>query len=329
MNQKNKKLHWLAQGFYLLGAVTLLASLALGLVALPVGAASASVVAVSQPQQGGGQGQSAGHCLSGAIVKDENGSDGWSITAPTGQVFTTVAVKAGSEQSGGGCFTTSSDGIVSIGAQACYSVSGIGTGTVKVTQLSQSNICKGISHIEGIYADPTSVPTTVTPSPTTETPAPTTVTPSPTTETPVPTTVTPSPTTETPEPTTETPVPTTPTEATVLPPGDTSTPAPSETVVPTTETPVTTEEPPVSTETAIVPPTGQDPTATPQPSVAPTLPPPPAPSSGQPGLLIPVTGADQTQSTLPIASFLTFLGMALLGLGLLAQSAARRVEVRR
>lgn len=151
----------------------------------------------------------------------------------------------------------------------------------------------------------------------------------PTQASPSPTTVTPSPTTETPEPTTETPVPTTPTEATVLPPGDTSTPAPSETVVPTTETPVTTEEPPVSTETAIVPPTGQDPTATPQPSVAPTLPPPPPPSSGQPGLLIPVTGADQTQSTPPIASFLTFLGMALLGLGLLTQSAARRVEVRR
>lgn len=40
MNQKNKKLHWLAQGFYLLGAVTLLASLALGLVALPAGAAN-------------------------------------------------------------------------------------------------------------------------------------------------------------------------------------------------------------------------------------------------------------------------------------------------
>ncbi|KPL83397.1 hypothetical protein SE15_06880 [Thermanaerothrix daxensis] len=178
----------------------------------------------------------------------------------------------------------------------------------------------------GTYCTP---PTQASPSPTTVTPEPTTVTPPPTTETPEPTTVTPSPTTEAPEPTTETPVPTTPTEATVLPPGDTSTPAPSETVVPTTETPVITEEPPVSTETAIVPPTGQDPTATPQPSVAPTLPPPPAPSSGQPGLLIPVTGADQTQSTPPIASFLTFLGMALLGLGLLTQSAARRVEVRR
>ncbi len=144
-----------------------------------------------------------------------------------------------------------------------------------------------------------------------------------------PTQVSPEPTTVTPSPTTETPEPTTVTEATVLPPGDTSTPAPSETVVPTTETPVTTEEPPVSTETAIVPPTGQDPTATPQPPVAPTLPPPPPPSSGQPGLLIPVTGADQTQSTPPLASFLTFLGMALLGLGLLTQSAARRVEVRR
>lgn len=113
----------------------------------------------------------------------------------------------------------------------------------------------------------------------------------PTQVSPSPTTVTPSPTTETPEPTTVTPSPT--------------------------------------TETAIVPPTGQDPTATPQPPVAPTLPPPPPPSSGQPGLLIPVTGADQTQSTPPIASFLTFLGMALLGLGLLTQSAARRVEVRR
>jgi len=55
----------------------------------------------------------------------------------------------------------------------------------------------------------TPVPTTVTPVPTTETPVPTTETPVPTTETPVPTTETPVPTTETPAPTTETPIPTT------------------------------------------------------------------------------------------------------------------------
>jgi hypothetical protein len=55
----------------------------------------------------------------------------------------------------------------------------------------------------------TPVPTTETPVPTTETPVPTTETPIPTTETPVPTTETPIPTTETPVPTTETPIPTT------------------------------------------------------------------------------------------------------------------------
>jgi predicted heme/steroid binding protein len=69
----------------------------------------------------------------------------------------------------------------------------------------------------------TPVPTTETPVPTTETPVPTTETPVPTTETPVPTTETPVPTTETPVPTTETPVPTAetpvPTESTpVVPP---------------------------------------------------------------------------------------------------------------
>jgi hypothetical protein len=60
----------------------------------------------------------------------------------------------------------------------------------------------------------TPVPTTETPVPTTETPVPTTETPVPTTETPVPTTETPIPTTETPVPTTETPVPTTETPTT-------------------------------------------------------------------------------------------------------------------
>ncbi|WP_322806515.1 hypothetical protein [Thermanaerothrix sp.] len=310
MNQKNKKLHLLARGFYLLGAVTLLASLALSLVASPAGAANtaqggtALEVSQIQVQQG------AGNCFaSGSSIKDNNGNDGWAITAPAGKVFTEVAVKAGAEQSGGGCFYTQSDRIIYISNNACYQVSGIGTGTVTVTQLTNNNICKGISHIEGIYGDP------VMPSPSPSE----TVTP---TESATPTeTVTP----------TESATPT----ETVTP---TESATPTETVTPT-ESATPTE---TVTETAIIPPTGDNtptpdpgqPTATPepgqptQPTTPPTLPPPPPPppSSGQPGLLIPVTGADQTQTHSLLLTFLASLGFAFLGLGMLTHSAARRAE---
>jgi len=159
---------------------------------------------------------------------------------------------------------------------------------------------------------PTEEPTQVTP---TEI-RPTEVTPTEAT----PTEVTPTEVT----PTEPTPTDAVPTEITVLPPAETPTPGST------------------ATATAIIPPTGDNtptpdpgqPTATPepgqptQPTTPPTLPPPPPPppSSGQPGLLIPVTGADQVGTMLNLSSWFAFLGLIFLGLGILTHSAARRAE---
>ncbi len=89
-------------------------------------------------------------------VKDEVGPP-WSITAPAGQVVTTVCVKAGTQ-----AYVTNSNGIIFVGSTPCFQVQGLGTATVLVTLANGfvGNICKGISHIEaGFGPAPTPTPT--------------------------------------------------------------------------------------------------------------------------------------------------------------------------
>jgi hypothetical protein len=101
--------------------------------------------------------QGAGNCLDGAN-KIENPGDTETLTAPAGQVITTVAIKAGTP-----CITFTSDGTI-----GCYTVSGIGTNSVTVTRSGSGPGCKEISHIEFITSSvppPTTtetIPTTTT-----------------------------------------------------------------------------------------------------------------------------------------------------------------------
>jgi hypothetical protein len=103
-----------------------------------------------------------GNCGTGTF-KDETAP--YTITAPAGQVFTAVWVKAGSTQNGGGCV------LLTTAIDTCYNVSGLGTSTVTVTNTGAPG-CFGISHIEGVVGTPTPTPTP-TPKPTpTPTPDP-------------------------------------------------------------------------------------------------------------------------------------------------------------
>jgi hypothetical protein len=94
----------------------------------------------------------------------EGGDPVTEFTAPAGQVVTGVCVKAG----------TGLSTFILDGAGICYSVSGIGTGSVTVTRIGEGPVCKGISHVD-FYLTPQPVPTpTPTPIPTpTPTPTPT------------------------------------------------------------------------------------------------------------------------------------------------------------
>ena len=95
-------------------------------------------------------------------AKDEVGPP-WSITAPAGQVVTTVCVKAGNQ-----AYVTSSNGIIFVGSTPCFRVRDLGTRTVRVTRADGfvGNICKGISHIQAGFGPGPSPSPSPTPTPT-------------------------------------------------------------------------------------------------------------------------------------------------------------------
>jgi hypothetical protein len=96
--------------------------------------------------------QGAGNCLGGDATKVENPGDTETLTAPAGQVITTVAIKAGNA-----CITFTTDATV-----GCYTVSGLGTPIVTVTRSGSGPTCKEISHIEFITSTGPPPPTTTT-----------------------------------------------------------------------------------------------------------------------------------------------------------------------
>jgi len=256
-----------------------------------------------------------GDCSTGYVYKDNNSPFGYDGD----EVITKVFVKSGQ-----GCFpltiTNPSDG--------CYQATGLGTTSVSVTKIGEGRgqVCQDISHVE-FLSDPTDPPVTETPvteTPVTETP----VTETPVTETPVTETpVTETPVTETPvteTPVTETPVTETPvTETPVTETPVTETPI---TETPVTETPVTTEVP-ATTEapTATDPPTTKTPTEeirtpTPPPTLAkPT-------SIGTSQVLIPQTGLDLSNQGGIGFWLILFMGIGLVGTGLVFQGVSSQVK---
>jgi hypothetical protein len=103
--------------------------------------------------------QGAGNCLGGDATKTpDDPGDTVILTAPAGQVITTVAIKAGNP-----CIEFTADGTM-----GCYTVSGIGTNSVTVTRSGSGPTCKEISHIEFL--------TSTEPPPTTTETIPTTTT---------------------------------------------------------------------------------------------------------------------------------------------------------
>lgn len=114
-------------------------------------------------------------------AKSEDNEDTLSHTAPAGTTISGVCIKSGTNMFGG----ASHSGLLGDGTyeSGCYSVSGVGTGTVTVERVGEdSPTCQGLSHIDVFYSSATPTPTpTATPTETpTPTPAPTatpTVTP--------------------------------------------------------------------------------------------------------------------------------------------------------
>jgi hypothetical protein len=105
------------------------------------------------------QGGGLGNCLGGDATKTpDDPGDMVVLTAPAGQVITTVAIKAGTS-----CVTFTADGTM-----GCYTVAGIGSNSVTVTRSGSGPSCKEISHVEFL--------TSTAPPPTTTATIPTTTT---------------------------------------------------------------------------------------------------------------------------------------------------------
>jgi hypothetical protein len=239
--------------------------------------------------------QGQGDCGTGYVLKDENAPFEYSGS----EIITSVFIKAGSQTQGDPCtLFTYPPGDQS---NECYIVSGLGTSNVQVTDRADApSSCHAVSHVE-FYAgqvEPSPTPTETTPPPT-DTPTPTETTPPPT-DTPTPTETTPPPTD------TATPIATDPIV----------TITPTDTQVPTATDPGVTETPPTATQPA--------PTNTPPA----TLPPPTVPA-GTPTqqILIPETGIDLSlvnQNGGVSSWFFLFLGMGLLGVGMIFHGIASR-----
>jgi hypothetical protein len=100
--------------------------------------------------------QGQGTCIEGA-TKIENPGDSEVINAPDGSVILQVAIKAGRD-----CFL-----FPPLESNSCYSIDGLGTGTVTITRIGSGSACKEISHIEyvlgpGVPPPPPPPPTTTT-----------------------------------------------------------------------------------------------------------------------------------------------------------------------
>jgi hypothetical protein len=101
-----------------------------------------------------GPGGGLGNCLGGDATKTpDDPGDVVILTAPDGQVITTVSIKAGTP-----CFTFTADGSV----PGCYTVEGIGTSSVTVTRIGSGPSCKEISHVEFLTSTGPPPPTTTT-----------------------------------------------------------------------------------------------------------------------------------------------------------------------
>lgn len=108
------------------------------------------------------QGQGQGNCLdpnTPGFIKEDTGGTSVTITADSGYVITSVTVKAGSDQSSDSYCTT----YTANGTYSCYTVTGLGTGSVTVTKIGEGQNCKDISHLEAIQVLPTLTPTDPTP----------------------------------------------------------------------------------------------------------------------------------------------------------------------
>jgi hypothetical protein len=246
-----------------------------------------------------------GNCDTGWVAKVESAP----FVYNGDQTITRVIIKSSTN-----CFLFTEDG-----NDLCYAVTGIGTTNVTATRIGVPGpSCQEISHVE-FYSDPLPPPTNtpVTPDPTN-----TPVTPDPTN-----TPVTPDPTNTpvTPDPT-NTPVTPDPTNTPVTP-DPTNTPVtPDPTDTPVAPTITATDNPDSNTPTPTSPAPQQESTPTPiatATSTPPaTLPPPDQPTRTP--LIIPVTGADLTQSGLFSGLLLPSLffnfGLLLLGLGLISQA---------
>jgi len=130
---------------------------------VPIGLLTAYVLAAPVAAQDG-----EGTCIVGATKIDDPG-DSLVINAPAGEVITQVAIKAGSSQSGGGCFL-----FPPLTSSSCYTVDGLGTSTVTINRIGDGPTCKGISHVE--YTTTTDTTTTTTTDSTTTTTTDTTIT---------------------------------------------------------------------------------------------------------------------------------------------------------
>lgn len=85
------------------------------------------------------------------VLGSKSGSDDLVVVdAGAGNVVTGVCIKSGSGTFGGDTHS----GVLSNGVHdnGCYQVSGVGTQVVRVTRLTDSNVCKGISHIDVLFA---------------------------------------------------------------------------------------------------------------------------------------------------------------------------------
>jgi hypothetical protein len=101
-----------------------------------------------------GPGGGVGNCLGGDATKTpDDPGDVVILTAPDGQVITTVSIKAGTP-----CFTFTADGSV----PGCYTVEGIGTSSVTVTRIGSGPSCREISHVEFLTSTGPPPPTTTT-----------------------------------------------------------------------------------------------------------------------------------------------------------------------
>jgi len=86
-----------------------------------------------------------GNCLESSDMKYD-GPGPIVVDAPVGEVFTEVAIKSGVNI---GCRFYDADT-----NDGCYSVSGIGTGTLTVEKIGSGPECQDISHIEVVYGVP-------------------------------------------------------------------------------------------------------------------------------------------------------------------------------